>query len=230
MDRVSEIRANLSAVRAHIEAAARACGRDPAEITLVAVSKTKPPEDVRAAYEAGQRDFGENYAQEYAQKRAALADLADLRWHFIGALQSNKAKVVAGCALVHAVDRASVAEALGKRAAAIGMVQEILVELNVGGESSKAGVEPGALVPLVSAIAAQPGLRLRGLMCIPPPIADDEAQRGFFRRLREARDVLRARDAAVELLSMGMSDDYRLAIAEGATHVRVGTAIFGARG
>lgn len=198
--------------------------------TLVAVSKTHPATAIREAYATGQRDFGENYAQELTAKRAELADLQDIRWHFIGALQSNKAKlVVPGTTLVHAVDRLSVADALSRRAVGAGTVCEALIEVNVGGEESKAGAAPEAVEQLIAALAGLPGLRIRGLMCVPPPVADAERSRPSFRRLRLLRDDLRRRHPSVELLSMGMTGDFEVAIAEGATHVRIGTAIFGAR-
>lgn len=220
----------LNEIRSRIERACAASGRDPRSVTLVAVSKTHPPEAIRAAYQAGQRDFGENYAQELATKREALADLTDLRWHFIGALQSNKAKlVVPGCVLVHAVDRESVAEALGKRAAAAGTLAEALLEVNVGDEASKAGVSPEHVEGLVRQWSKRPSLRLRGLMCIPPPCDAPDDARPYFRRLRALRDALQPLHPELELLSMGMSGDFEAAIAEGATHVRVGSAIFGAR-
>lgn len=227
---VHAVAARLAAVRASVERSAVAAGRDPASVTLVAVSKTHPPEAIRAAWEAGQRDFGESYAQEFAAKRAALADLAGLRWHFIGALQSNKAKlVVPGTSLVHAVDRASVVEALGRRAREAGVVQDVLVEVNVGAESTKAGLAPEALGAALEGFSRVEGIRLAGLMCIPPPAGDRDDRRAPFRRLRELREANVARHGSLRLLSMGMSDDYADAIAEGATHVRVGTAIFGER-
>lgn len=225
------IRQRLFAVRARVQDACVRAGREPSSVTLVAVSKTHPAQALRAAYEAGQRDFGENYAQEFAVKREALRDLADVRWHFIGALQSNKAKVVVpGTVLIHAVDRESVAQALAKRAQASDTVVEVLVEANVGGEASKAGVAPEAVEPLVARIAGLEGLRVRGLMCVPPPVDTPDEARPFFRALRELRDRLRPAHPTLDLLSMGMTSDFEAAIAEGATHVRVGTAIFGARG
>jgi pyridoxal phosphate enzyme (YggS family) len=224
------IAANLASVRARIEAACREARRNPAEVTLVAVSKTHPPEAIREAYAAGQRDFGENYAQELASKREALSDLTGLRWHFIGAMQSNKAKlVVPGTALVHAVDRPSVAEALSRRTGTAGPTVDLLVEVNVGDESTKAGVAPQDVEPLIEAIDGLPSVRVRGLMCIPPPTNDEATARAAFRRLRVLSDGLRTRHPPMDVLSMGMSDDFAFAVAEGATHVRVGTAIFGAR-
>lgn len=223
------ITAGLTAVRHRIEAAARASGRQPQDVTLVAISKTQPSAAIRAAYEAGQRDFGENYAQELARKRKELADLPDIRWHFVGALQTNKAKfVVPGTSLVHAVDRLAAAEALGRRAVAAAETVDVLLEVNVGDEESKAGIAIQRVPELAEAVNRVDGCVLRGLMCIPPPATGDEARR-FFASLRDARDQLCRRFPSAELLSMGMSGDFEEAIAEGATHVRVGTAIFGAR-
>jgi pyridoxal phosphate enzyme (YggS family) len=221
---------NLAAIRARVAAACRTAGRDPAAVTLVAVSKTHGPEAIREAYAAGQRDFGENYAQEFAAKREALADLPDLRWHFLGALQSNKAKlVVPGTVLVHAVDRHSVAEALSRRAAAAETTIDLLVEVNVGAEASKAGVAPEAVETLLTTIEPLPAVRVRGLMCIPPPTEAEAEARAAFGRLRAVAAGLTTPNRPLEILSMGMSGDFEWAITEGATHVRVGTAIFGAR-
>jgi pyridoxal phosphate enzyme (YggS family) len=219
----------LAAVRARIERAAAAAGRDPASVRLVAVSKRKPADAIREAYAAGQRDFGENYAQELAEKAAALADLPDLRWHFIGHVQSNKAKVIAKVAhLVHAVDSPSLARELAKRFAPRSdrPKLQVLVEVNVGGEAQKHGAEPADLGPLLDAIEADEALALRGLMTMPPHDLD-AARRAF-----EGLVALRERhggDARLPELSMGMSDDLEVAVASGATLVRVGTAIFGAR-
>lgn len=213
----------LAAVRARIDAAARSCGRDPTSITLVAVSKTKPAADIEEAYAAGQRVFGENYAQELVDKCEALSG-RDIEWHFIGRLQTNKAKFIARhAAMVHAVDSEKLARELGRRVE--GRVLDVLIEVNVGGEHSKGGVAPSALPSLIETISNIPSLRLRGLMSIPPP--SDDA-RNFHRRLRELRD---SHGGATQLpvLSMGMTDDLEIAIEEGATLVRVGTAIFGAR-
>lgn len=231
MTDTTRIQANLREIRRRIDAACVRARREPSSVTLVAVSKMHPSESIRAAYDAGQRDFGENYAQELAAKRTELADLPDIRWHFIGALQSNKAKlVVPGCVLVHAVDRESVAEALARRAQLAGTVAEALVEVNVGDESSKAGVPLTEARALIEKLSGLEGLRLRGLMCIPPPCDTPDAARPYFSRLRAIRDELRETHPVFDLLSMGMTGDFEAAIAEGATHVRVGTAIFGARG
>ncbi len=220
----------LAAVRARVERAARAAGRDPASVVLLAVSKTKPSEDVRAAFAAGQRRFGENYAQELVDKVEALADLGDIEWHFVGRLQTNKAKLVASrAAVVHAVDSERLAQELAKRAEGRARPLDVLVEVNVGGEASKGGVEPDALAPILRSIEALSALRLRGLMSIPPPTETPEGARRFHRALAALRE---AHGGAARLpeLSMGMTDDLEVAIEEGATIVRVGTAIFGARG
>jgi pyridoxal phosphate enzyme (YggS family) len=194
----------------------------PAGVTLVAVSKTQPPEAVREAYAAGQRDFGENYAQEWRAKADALADLAELRWHFIGGLQTNKVRMLAGrVAAIHTVDRAELAHEISKRFAAKGVVARVYLEVNVGGEASKSGCAPADAAALAAAARALPGVELVGLMTIPPP---DDDPRPHFRTLRALRDAL-----GVTGLSMGMSADWRIAIEEGSTCVRVGTAIFGER-
>ncbi|MBI5069768.1 MAG: YggS family pyridoxal phosphate-dependent enzyme [Deltaproteobacteria bacterium] len=195
-------------------------------VTLVAVSKTQPAEAVREAYAAGQRHFGENYAQEWRDKAAALADLPDLVWHFVGSLQTNKVKVLlpAGpprAAWVHTVDRPELAHELSKRAAQRGAALRVLLEVNVAREPQKAGAAPEAVPGLAALVAGLPGLELRGLMCIPPAEGDP---RPHFRALHAIGESLHLPD-----LSMGMSGDWEAAVEEGATLVRVGTAIFGAR-
>lgn len=218
----------LAKVRDRIARAASAASRDPAHVKLVAVSKTKPASAVREAYEAGQRDFGENYAQELVDKAAQLADLVDLRWHFIGHLQSNKARFVAPLAyMVHTVDGPSLARELGKRAAAHGRERlPVLVEVNVGGEAQKHGSAAAELRDVLAAVDAEPALHLRGLMTIPPN--DLEGARRAFEALASLRE-LHGGAARLPELSMGMSDDLELAVAAGSTLVRVGTAIFGSR-
>ena len=194
----------------------------PAGVTLVAVSKTHPPEAVREAYAAGQRDFGENYVQEWRAKADALADLPDLAWHFVGGLQTNKVKYLAGrVALVHTVDRRELGEEIARRWARTGGPARVLVEVNVGREEGKAGCLPEDAPGLVEALRALPGLRVEGLTCIPPADLDP---RPFFAGLRALRDRLGLRE-----LSMGMSADHAVAVEEGATLVRIGTAIFGER-
>jgi pyridoxal phosphate enzyme (YggS family) len=220
---------SLAAVRARIDAAAKACGRDPASVALVAVSKTKSPEMIREAYAAGQRAFGENYAQELGDKAAVLADLPDIAWHFIGHLQSNKAKLVARVSrVVHTVHSRDLAAELGKRAAAASRTPlDVLVEVKLSEEASKHGVAPSELAELLDAIEKDERLRLRGLMTMPPP--DDLA---VAKRVFDDLAALRARyggPARLPELSMGMTHDLEIAIASGATMVRVGTAIFGER-
>ena len=196
--------------------------RLPPGVTLVAVSKTQPASAIREAYAAGQRHFGENYAQEWREKAEALADLPGLTWHFVGALQTNKVKVLAGrVGFVHTVDRLELARELSKRYAAAGAVAKVFLEINLAGEAQKAGCPPEAAPALLEAVRALPGLEAVGLMCIPPP-EDDPVP--HFRALRALRDRLGLRD-----LSMGMSGDWERAVAEGATFVRVGSALFGAR-
>ncbi len=206
------IAARLAAVRRGV----------PEGVTLVAVSKTQPADAVREAYAAGQRDFGENYVQEWRDKAAALADLPELRWHFIGSLQTNKVKYLAGkVALVHTVDREELGREIAKRWEKAGARARVLVEVNLGGEASKGGCAPDAVPALVAALRAMPALEVEGLTCIPPP---EDDPRPHFRALRALRDRL-----GLRALSMGMSGDYPVAIEEGATIVRVGTAIFGER-
>jgi PLP dependent protein len=226
IDRIPE---RLAAVRAGIDEATKRSGRPAGSVRLVAVSKTKPIEAIRKAYEAGQRDFGENYVQEMVEKARSLEDLPDLRLHFIGALQRNKAKLCASVAkVVHTVDREELAVELDRRARALGRTLDALVEVNVGDEASKAGCKPEALPALLDAARRAPCLRVVGLMAIPPFLEDPEAVRPFFARLRALRDA-HGGAAGLPELSMGMSHDFHVAIEEGATLVRVGTAIFGAR-
>lgn len=222
------IAARWGAVRARVDHAAERAGRAPGDVTIVAVSKTHPAEAVLAAAAAGAADFGENYAQELAEKRAAIGEAAGVRWHFIGRLQRNKARLVAGqVALVHAVDTAELAAELAKRAA---RVQPVLIAVNLAGEATKGGVAAEAAPALARAIAALPGVRLDGLMTMPPPRDDPEASRPVFEALRALRDQLQDDlGRALPVLSMGMSGDFEVAIACGASHVRIGTAIFGSR-
>lgn len=215
---------NLQDLKARI--AALSSGRP---VTLLGVSKTQPAERLRAAFQAGLTAFGENYLQEALPKQALLADLP-VEWHFIGPLQSNKTGPVAEhFAWVHSVDRLKLAQRLSaQRPAALPPLQ-VCLQVNVSGEHSKSGVGPEALPVLAHAVAALPGLRLRGLMAIPEPTPDQALLRARFRQLRELRDALVADGLPLDTLSMGMSADYPLAIAEGATIVRIGSALFGAR-
>jgi pyridoxal phosphate enzyme (YggS family) len=219
----------LAAVHALIDEASQHAGRPRGSVRLVAVSKTKPAAAIRIAYAAGQRDFGENYVQEMVDKAAELADLPDLRWHFIGSLQRNKAKLATNLAhMIHTVDRDELVEALDKRAAALGKPLQILLEVNVGDESSKSGTSIDAFPALLEKARRAAHLEVRGLMAIPPFLDDSEAVRPFFTKLRHVRDA-HGGAAALPELSMGMSHDCAVAIAEGATLIRVGTAIFGSR-
>lgn len=217
------------AVSAQVAQAAERAGRDPAEVTLVAVSKTHPIDAVREAVAAGAAVCGENYVQELLAKQLLLAGPPP-RWHFIGRLQRNKARQIAGkVELVHAVDSIELARELGKRAPA-GQPQAFLLAVNLGGEATKSGTSGEGALALAEELAAIPGLSWRGLMTMPPPADDPEAARPVFRALAELRARLEDRlGRGLPLLSMGMSDDFAVAIAEGATHVRIGTAIFGAR-
>jgi pyridoxal phosphate enzyme (YggS family) len=215
---------DLLAVRARVEAAARAAGRDPATVGLIAVSKTVPLDRVAEAWSAGHRDFGENYAQELRDKSAALDP--GIRWHFIGRFQRNKAKYLVRAHRVHALESLAQAEALAER----GAPPPVLVAVNLAGEASKGGVPPAGLGALLDALAAGPGGAV-GLMCIPPAVEDPAAAAPFFAELRALAAHHRARGhTGLVELSMGMSHDFEVAIREGATWVRIGTAIFGARG
>ena len=218
------------AARDRIARAARAAGRDPASVRLVAVSKTQPADAVRAAWTLGQRAFGENYVQEAAAKRAALGDLAGLEWRLIGPLQSNKAALAAAVfGAVETVDRLKIAERLSAARAATAGDLVVLVQVNISGEASKSGVAPGDAVALARQVAALPRLRLAGFMGIAAPTGDVAVQRAQFGRLARCLDEARAAGLDVHELSMGMTADLEAAVLEGATEVRLGTAVFGER-
>lgn len=227
---MTTISANLQAVTERIAAACRAAGREPGSVALLAVSKTFSAAEVRAAAAAGQRAFGESYVQEALPKLAALADLP-LEWHFIGPLQSNKTRPVAEhFAWVHSVERLKVAERLSAQRPAGLPPLNVCVQVNVSGEASKSGCAPHEAPALCRAVAQLPKLRLRGLMAIPEPEPENSALTGRrFAALRELRDALAAEGLPLDTLSMGMSHDLEAAIMEGATMLRVGTAIFGER-
>lgn len=226
---MTTISTNLQAVRARIAAAAQLAGRAVEDIRLLAVSKTFPPERVREAAQAGQIAFGENYLQESLEKIAALADLG-LEWHFIGPLQSNKTRPVAEhFSWVHGIERLKIAERLSAARGAARPPLQVCIQVNVSGEASKSGVSPGEAAALAHAVAGLPNLRLRGLMAIPEPTDDMPLVRQRFAMLRELREALNKAGMALDTLSMGMSHDLEAAILEGATIVRVGTAIFGER-
>ena len=226
---MSAIAIKLQAVQAQIRAAAEKAGRPPESITLLAVSKTKPLADILEAAEAGQRSFGENYVQEGVDKIMAAVD-QHLAWHFIGPLQSNKTRQVAEhFDWVHSIERLKIAERLSAQRPANLPPLQVCVQVNVSGEASKSGCAPEEAEALCLAITALPNLQLRGLMAIPEPAEDSEAQRRPFRQLREIFEKIRAKGLPLDTLSMGMSHDLDAAIAEGATLVRIGTAIFGER-
>jgi len=227
----SHIAQHLEEVRQRIAKAAASASRDGASVKLLAVSKTFPAEDVRAAFEAGQRAFGENYVQEGVAKITALSDLrSELEWHFIGPLQSNKTKVVAEhFDWVQSVDRLKIAQRLSDQRPPGAPPLNVCLQVNVSGEESKSGVEPAEAASLAHQIAALPGLRLRGLMAIPEPAATLDAQRAPHARLSALMDALCADGLELDTLSIGMSADLEAAVLEGATMVRIGTAIFGER-
>ncbi|HEX9256209.1 MAG TPA: YggS family pyridoxal phosphate-dependent enzyme [Candidatus Angelobacter sp.] len=226
---------NVTAIRERIARAAARVGRHPGSITLMAVSKTVEPERIKEVYAAGLRVFGENRVQEFEGKSAALSDLTSAEWHLIGHLQSNKAKKAAE--LFHAVDSVDslrLAEKLNQSAAEAGKKLDVLIEIKVGQEASKAGIalDSPELESLLRAAPQLTNLQIRGLMTVPPFTEDPEGARPYFRLLRDLRDQIAARNLpgiAMDVLSMGMSHDFEVAIEEGSTCVRVGTAIFGAR-
>jgi PLP dependent protein len=224
---------NLAEVRSRIEAAAKRAGRDPSTITLIAVSKTFGADRVRAAWMAGQRDFGENKVQEAEQKIAETGDLSGARWHLIGHLQSNKArKAAAPFAVIHSIDSADLLRRVDTAAVEHGARPEILIQADLAGEATKHGAAEAAIESLVREAAAARAVKLAGLMILPPWNENPEVTRPWFLRLRQLRDRLVDRGipaGALRHLSMGMSHDFEAAVEEGATMVRVGTAIFGKR-
>jgi len=227
---------NIAQVRNRIAAAARRAGRNSDQITLMAVSKTFPAESIREAYAAGLRVFGENRVQEFAGKAAALRDLSDAQWHLIGHLQTNKAAKAAELFdAVDSIDSVRMAEKLNGFAEGAGKTLSVLIEINVGGEQAKSGIAPGSdeLEQILQGAPRWANLKIQGLMTVPPYTEDPEGSRPYFRQLRQIRDFIAACDLpqiGTSVLSMGMSHDFEVAIEEGATCVRVGTAIFGERG
>ena len=220
---------HVNHVRSRILKACEAAGRDPATVTLVAVTKAQTAESMRLAATAGVTDFGENYLQEALPKMDRLADLK-LRWHYIGAIQSNKTRAIAErFDWVHSVDRLSVARRLSEQRPFHAPPLNLCIQVELVPEPNKSGVEPGGVAALAAAAAQLPRVRLRGLMCVPPPQPDAAAERAVFARLRTLLEELNANGHKLDTLSMGMSGDFESAIAEGATLVRVGTALFGAR-
>lgn len=229
--RKEDITENLNRVRARIVTSCAACGRDPDSVTLLAVSKTRPASDLRSAFDAGQRHFGENYLQEALEKQAELSDL-DITWHFIGPLQSNKTRAVAEhFHWMHSVDRLKIAQRLSSQRPDSMPPLNLCLQVNIDGEDSKSGVLPEEVLALAEAVAELPNVCLRGLMAIPAPRESEEEQKQPFEALYALLDQLRERlpGQPLDTLSMGMSGDMEAAIASGATMVRIGTDIFGRR-
>jgi pyridoxal phosphate enzyme (YggS family) len=228
---IQDIQQNLRMIRERIEQACHDCGRDPHAVRLVAVSKTKPAADVMAAFAAGQKLFGESYVQEFTDKAEQVE--APVDWHFIGHLQSNKVKYLRGrVRMIHSVDRLSLAREINRQWKRIDERIDVLVQVNLAGEQSKSGTAPQQAPALVRKLSELPHLRVRGLMTLPPFFEDPQAVRPYFRQLRELSEEIAGLDlpgVGMDELSMGMSHDFPAAIEEGATLVRIGTAIFGAR-
>jgi len=226
---MSNIAANLESVRQQLRSAAEQAGRDPQAVTLLAVSKTRPADDLRAAWVQGQRDFGENYLQESLEKIEALADLP-LCWHFIGPIQSNKTRPIAeNFHWVHSVDREKIGRRLAEQRPTELAPLNICLQVNISGEASKSGCLPEDLPALAAALDALPAISVRGLMAIPAASQDETEQRAVFARMQSLLNELQVQHPQMDTLSMGMSGDMAAAIAEGSTMVRIGTAIFGAR-
>ena len=225
------VKENLAKVEKNIIAACERAGRNPDDVTLIAVSKTKPVEMIQEAIEYGKKEFGENKAQEMKQKYESLPK--DLKWHFIGHLQTNKVKYVVGRAcLIHSVDSVHLAEAIEKESEKKNVISDILIEVNVAGEESKFGLKTDETEELIRSIAKFPHLRIKGLMTIAPYVENPEDNREIFRSLKELSVDIKSKNidnVLMDILSMGMTGDYEVAIEEGATHVRVGTGIFGER-
>ena len=225
------IRENISEVKEKIRAACEKSGHSPEDVTLIAVSKTKPVSAIREAYEAGIRDFGENKVQELMEKIPALP--SDIRWHMIGHLQRNKVKYLIGrVALIHSVDSLRLAEEISRESLRKGVETDLLMEVNIAGEESKYGIVPSDAALLAESIAALPAVRLKGLMTVAPYVESPEKNRLYFQKLRELSvDISRKNidNVSMNVLSMGMTGDYGIAVEEGAVYVRVGTGIFGER-
>ena len=222
---------NIRSVRERIQAACSRCGRSPEDVTLICVTKTMPVEDLRQAYEAGERCFGENRVQEINDKFPRLPQ--DIQWHMIGHLQRNKVKYLMDKAvMIHSVDSAALAQTISKEAVKAGRVMDILLEVNAAGEESKFGLTYSDVLPLIRQIAPLPGIHICGLMTVAPYTDDPETNRVFFRKLKELSVDIAGQsidNVSMRILSMGMTGDFETAIEEGATHIRVGTAIFGSR-
>ena len=225
------IRENIESVEERISGACRRAGRDRSEVNLICVTKTKPEEMLREAYEAGQRDFGENKVQEIVRKKPALPD--DIRWHMIGHLQRNKVKQLIGqTVMIHSVDSFRLAEAIRAEAVKAGIVIPVLIEVNMADEETKFGVSPGEALQLITDASELKGIKIEGLMTIAPYTEDPESNRPYFAGLRELAVDIGQKcidNVSMGVLSMGMTGDFEVAIEEGATHIRVGTGIFGER-
>ena len=225
------IRENIESVEERISGACRRAGRDRSEVNLICVTKTKPEEMLREAYEAGQRDFGENKVQEIVRKKPALPD--DIRWHMIGHLQRNKVKQQIGqTVMIHSVDSFRLAEAISAEAVKAGIVIPVLIEVNMADEETKFGVSPGEALQLITDASELKGIKIEGLMTIAPYTEDPESNRPYFAGLRELAVDIGQKcidNVSMGVLSMGMTGDFEVAIEEGATHIRVGTGIFGER-
>ena len=228
---MNDIATNIEQINQRIALACKQIGRNPDAVELIAVSKVKPAELVEEAFHAGQKLFGESYVQEFRDKQPLVS--APVQWHFIGGLQSNKVKYLRGkVAMIHSVDRLSLAEEINSQWGKDGASVDILLQVNVGDEASKSGCAPDDLESLTRAVAQFPNLKICGLMCLPPHADDPEQVRPFFKQLRELSEQiskLKLPGVSMTELSMGMSGDFEVAVEEGATLVRVGTAIFGAR-
>lgn len=227
----TDIAYNLTVIQERIVQAALQAGRDPATVRLIAVSKTHPASWVQAAFAAGQMDFGENYAQELRDKSVALASFP-VRWHFIGPLQENKIHLIVGKVVcIHTISREKILMSIERRATSLGIVQDVLVQVNVGQEPQKNGLHPEQLMEFLPLFEKTPHVRCRGLMTLPPFDLDPKTVRPYFMALRQLRDAAAAAFPQLDLreLSMGMSSDFEVAIMEGATLIRVGSAIFGPR-
>ncbi len=222
---------NILHVREKINTAAKTAGRAPEEVTLICVTKTKPVNMLKEAYDAGERDFGENKVQELMDKMPVLPD--DIRWHMIGHLQRNKVKYIVGkVAMIHSVDSLRLAEEISKEAVKKGVVQDILLQVNLSMEESKSGTTLEEAIALAETVSKLPGVNVKGLMTVPPFVDDAEDNRVYFRQLKELSvdiDNKNIDNICMNILSMGMTGDYTVAVEEGATHVRVGTGIFGER-
>lgn len=225
------LKENYDEIRSKIDEACKKSGRDPKEVTLIAVSKTKPNEMIKELYDAGVRDFGENKVQELAKKMEELPD--DIKWHQIGHLQRNKVKYILGkTELIHSVDSYRLAEEINIQAKRKGISVDILIELNIGEEDSKFGLDKDDAISFVKQVSELDGLKVKGLMTVAPFVEDPEANREIFKSMKELSNEIAAlniKNVSMDVLSMGMTNDYIVAVEEGATLVRVGTAIFGAR-